>query len=287
MRAIHRPEETVGGSVSNEGRSISIPRHRAHRGFLAVQLGFACLLALAGDVSAQGDASSADSPIEVAESLTVTGSRLRDRDEEQELTTPAHVTVLLREDIERGNVDTLQDLLAGEAGVVLFDQVGDDVSKTLDLRGFGGRGTRVFLNGAPLNDPRNNGLALELVPLDQLERVEISRGSTAALAGGGSEAGVINLYTRRGGAFEGSVSAAAGDFGTRDLEGSLAHRLGSTDLAISGAIYETDGFRENADGDPRAAGPGPRLGARGRSASGPVRGRRRRRLRQSGCGDGG
>jgi iron complex outermembrane receptor protein len=198
---------------------------------------------------AQEDLPPSDTPLEIAETVTVTGARLRARDETEELTAPAHVTVLLRDDIQRGGAATLQDLLATQAGVVLFDQVGDDVSKTLDLRGFGGRGTRVFLNGAPLNDPRNNGLALELVPLEQLERIEITRGSTAALAGGGAEAGVINLYTRHGGGHEGSISVAVGELGSRDLGGSLAHRVGSTDLALSGSNFETDGFRENAGGD--------------------------------------
>ena len=245
MRPVHRPGETVGGSVSNEGHISSSPRLCIARGLLRVSPPLLALLALAGAAWAQAG-SQPDTTVEIAESVTVTGTRLRD--EEQELTVPAHVTVLHREDIERGNVETLQDLLATEAGVVLFDQVGDDVSKTLDLRGFGGRGTRVFLNGAPLNDPRNNGLALELVPLDQLERIEITRGSTAALAGGGAEAGVINLWTRRGGALEGSIKFASGDFGSRELGGSLAHQLGSTDFAISGSMRETDGFRENADG---------------------------------------
>lgn len=249
MRPVHRPGETVGGSVSIEGLDSSSPRNRARRGRLGFLYGLLSLTAIAGVAAAEQAPPASDPPVEISESLTVTDTRLRDRVEREELTVPAHVTVLRRADIERANVDTLQDLLATEAGVVLFDQVGDDVSKTLDLRGFGGRGTRVFLNGAPLNDPRNNGLALELVPLDQLERVEITRGSTAALAGGGSEAGVINLWTRRGGVLEGSVSAATGEFGSRDLGASLAHRLGSTDFAASVSTYRTDGFRENADGD--------------------------------------
>jgi hypothetical protein len=45
--------------------------------------------------------------------------------------------------------------------------VGNDVQKTLDLRGFtGGKGVAVFVDGARVNDPRNNGVALEQVPLD-------------------------------------------------------------------------------------------------------------------------
>ena len=244
MRPVRRPGRTVGGSVPNSGHH-PLPLARIPS-ILAVALG--CGVLLTAGVAAQEPRDDDERPIAVSDSLTVTETRLRDQTG-PERTAPAHVTILLREEIERGEGDTLQDLLASEAGVILFDQVGDDVSKTFDLRGFGGTGTRVFLNGAPLNDPRNNSLALELVPLEQLERIEITRGSTAALAGGGSEAGVINLWTRRGGPTAGSVSAAAGDFGTGELTGSFASRAGSTDLALAGSYYETDGFRDNSDGE--------------------------------------
>ncbi len=254
MRPIYRPAGTVGGSVPEEGR-VSIPRPGQARptvALLCALLGAGPAAAQATGVAPEGAAPDDPAPIEVSESLTVTGTRLRDRAPRAggpERTLPAHVTVLEREEIERAAARTLQDLLAVQAGVILFDEIGDDVSKTFDLRGFGGSGTRVFLNGAPLNDPRNNSLALELVPLAQLERIEITRGSTAALAGGGSEAGVINLWTRRGGSFEGSLAVATGDFGTLEAGGSVAGRSGATDLALTGSLYDTDGFRQNAAGE--------------------------------------
>ncbi|MDX1385715.1 MAG: TonB-dependent receptor, partial [Thermoanaerobaculia bacterium] len=91
--------------------------------------------------------------------------------------------------------------------------------------------------------------ALELVPPAALERVEIFRGSAAALAGGGSEAGVIQLFTRRGGPASGRLEVAAGDFGTRDAGGRFGGRLGGLDLFASGSYHETDGFRDNAAGE--------------------------------------
>jgi iron complex outermembrane receptor protein len=165
---------------------------------------------------------------------------------------PAHVTVIRREQLERSGARTLQDLLAYEAGVVVYDQVGNDIEKTFDLRGFtGGTGTRVFLDGAPINDTRNNSVALDLVPLAALERVEITRGSVAALAGGGSEAGVIHLQTRQGEGFGGSLGLAAGSYDTTSLTGDLRGRRGRFSFLLAGLAEETDGFRENAGGDRR------------------------------------
>jgi iron complex outermembrane receptor protein len=92
-------------------------------------------------------------------------------------------------------------------------------------------------------------MALELVPLQALDRVEITRGSAAAIAGGGSEAGVINLWTRHANGSGGTVAGGTGDFGTQQANASGWHDFGSADFFVSGAWEETDGFRENAGGD--------------------------------------
>lgn len=190
---------------------------------------------------------------EVSERLTVTATRLEDAPEPTDRF-PAHATVLEEDDILDAGVVTLQDLLSLESGVVLYDEVGNDVSKTLDLRGFSsGRGTRVFLDGVPLNQTRNNAVSLELVPLSTLGRVEVVRGSTGTLAGGGSQAGVLNLFTRSAGeeGLGGSVWLGAGTYSTSGYGAEIDLRRGRTDLLVVGSRDETDGFRENAGSDLR------------------------------------
>jgi iron complex outermembrane receptor protein len=183
------------------------------------------------------------------ETVVVTAKRLPDGDAPKN-EVPAHVTVITRETIEQSGARTVQDLLALEAGVLVYDQVGNDVQKTLDLRGFAtGSGTAVFVDGARVNDPRNNGVSLEMVPIDAIDRIEITRGSVAALAGGGSEAGVVHILTHRSEQTEGSIEAAYGDNDTLRAAASIGGVLGPVDFFVSGAHDETDGFRENADGD--------------------------------------
>lgn len=177
------------------------------------------------------------------EHLTVHATRLPDEEEPVD-SVPAHVTVLTREDLERSGARTLQDALALQAGVILYDQVGNDVEKTLDLRGFSeGTGTAVFLDGVRLNDPRNNQTALESIPLEAVERIEITRGSAAGLVGGGAEAGVIRVLTRTGATPGGSLSAAGGSDGALRAAGHLQGKLGEVELFASAAHDETDGFR--------------------------------------------
>jgi iron complex outermembrane receptor protein len=161
---------------------------------------------------------------------------------------PAHVTVLSRERIERSGARTLQELLASEAGIVVFDQVGNAVETTLDLRGFRGSGCAVYLDDIRLNDPRNNGIALETVPIDAVERVEIVRGSAAAIAGGGAEAGIVRIRTRRGSVPTLALQAASGSDGQGRYGAEAGGRIGGFDGFVSASHDDTDGFRQNSGG---------------------------------------
>ena len=213
--------------------------------FLVFFLTLIAALAWAPLSVAAGD--SGDHPAD--DQVVVTATRLDDQTARKD-DVPAHVTVIDRDAIAASGAANVQDLLEEVAGVNLYDQVGNDVQKTIDLRGFtGGKGIAVFLDGARVNDPRNNAVALEQVPLDAIERIEITRGSAAALAGGGSEAGVVRIVTRRGATPSGSVSAAAGSFGSRRYDGTYGHALGKFDLFVAGNYDASDGFRRNAGGD--------------------------------------
>ena len=191
----------------------------------------------------------ADNDAKVDERVLVTATRLDDKNVPVS-DVAAHVTVIDREQIEASGARNLQDLMSELTGVVLIDQVGNDVQKSLDLRGFsGGKGVAVFVDGTRINDSRNNLASLETVPLDAVERVEVTRGPSAALAGGGSEAGVIRVNTRRGTQPAASVSASGGTFNTARLDATYGGTFGHYDLFVSGAYDTTDGFRPNSGGD--------------------------------------
>jgi iron complex outermembrane receptor protein len=193
--------------------------------------------------------SASDDDVPVDEQVLVTATRLDDKGVPQG-DVAAHVTIIDRRQIETSGARNLQDLLSEHSGVVLIDQVGNDVQKSLDLRGFsGGKGVAVFIDGTRINDSRNNLASLEQVPLDAIERVEVTRGPSAALAGGGAEAGVIRVITRRGTLPNASVSASGGTFNTARLDATYGGHFGRYDLFLSGAYDTTDGFRPNSGGD--------------------------------------
>ncbi len=156
----------------------------------------------------------------------MTATRLSDR-EDPARDVPASTTVLTRAQIAASGALTVQGLLSRLAGAIFFDQVGNGIQTTFDLRGFTGGGITVLVDGARINDPRNNAVMLETIGLDSIERIEVTRGAAAATVGGGSAAGVVNLVTRSGsGPAGGGLAGGYGSYGTANgalrFSGSLA-----------------------------------------------------------------
>lgn len=112
------------------------------------------------------------------------------------------------------------------------------------------------LNGQPLNN-FYDGKALGLLPVDNLERIEIFRGPAAAEVGLGNAVGVINLVTRREGL---SATASAGFGQTYDghVSGAKAFGpvsvFGDLDVAAQGGIprpVHHDGLDSASKGRPK------------------------------------
>ena len=200
---------------------------------------------------------------------------------------PASTTVITRDQIGSSGARTVQEILSRIAGSMFFDQVGNNIQTTFDLRGFTGGGITVLLDGVRLNDPRNNSVPLETIALDGVERIEITRGAAAATVGGGSAAGIVSIMTRAGGpaGLHPYGGWAAGSFGSSHLSVGLSGGSGSSpaptespaatargtgpgeppvesrsgedgtpavartgaDWFVSAVRDRTDGFRENGD----------------------------------------
>lgn len=118
--------------------------------------------------------------------------------------TPATVTILSREDIERWGFRTLSEVLnyASLGNFTLSDKRYDLVGSR-GLFFFEDFNTRilVMLNGHPVNEPWSSfgGVGREmLVPLDLVERIEIVYGPSSLLYGGYSLYGIVNVVTGNG-----------------------------------------------------------------------------------------
>lgn len=108
------------------------------------------------------------------------------------------VTVITREELERNQGRSLSQLLTEKAGITVAGAYNTPGSvQTLFMRGASGGRTLVLLDGIPLNDPSfiNNEFDLNLVPIQDIERIEICRGAMSTLYGSDAIAGTVNIIT--------------------------------------------------------------------------------------------
>ena len=131
--------------------------------------------------------------------VVVSSTRLRDV-EQPATQVPGKVIVVTAEEIEKLGAKTVQEVLQYQTGIVLYDGVGNEFQQTVDMRGFNAQpvtATSVFVDGVRVNEPDFNTINFDLIPIEDVERIEILPG-TATVFGRNALAGVINITTKRG-----------------------------------------------------------------------------------------
>jgi len=134
------------------------------------------------------------------EEIVVTGSRLR----RAELSTPAPVTVVTRQQMARSGRasvgDILQMLPAQSNAYNTQVNNGGDGSTRVDLRGLGSERTLVLLNGRRFVGGglgADASVDLNAIPLPAIERVEVLKDGASAVYGSDAVGGVVNIVTKK------------------------------------------------------------------------------------------
>lgn len=162
------------------------------------------------------------------------------------------VTVVTPEQIERSHGKSLAQILTEQTGIIVNganSNPGKD--KSVYLRGASNDYTLILLDGIPVNDPSGSGGAfdLRLFPVDQIDHIEILKGSQSTLYGSDAIAGVINIISRKpgkkpvgfqGGATYGSFNSFTGNAGVNG-------HTSLVDYNVNYTYDHTDGISEALD----------------------------------------
>jgi vitamin B12 transporter len=137
----------------------------------------------------------------------------------------ADVTVIGPEDIARAGAQSLAELLRRVPGVEIIMNGGPASTSGVFLRGANSNQTLVLIDGLRVGSSTSGTAALEAIPLDQIDHIEILRGPASNLYGADAIGGVIQVFTRRGG--DALAAHASAGYGT--------HRNGAVSGGVSGA----------------------------------------------------
>ncbi|MEO0400685.1 MAG: TonB-dependent receptor [Pseudomonadota bacterium] len=149
--------------------------------------------------------------------------------------------------IEQTQSRFVLDVLSLTPGLSISQFGARGTDSSVRLRGQGGEATLVLIDGVEVSDPSRSQTAFDFSQLttDNIERVEILRGSQSVLYGGDAVGGVISIESKTGGGpLTGSVLAEYGSFQTYLGSGNIRGGLVDDRLRYSLNVQylDTDGF---------------------------------------------
>ncbi|MET0298837.1 MAG: TonB-dependent receptor [Flavitalea sp.] len=160
--------------------------------------------------------------------------------------TPTRIEVISGEELaEKGNMKPgdIRMLLSETTGIQTQQTSATSYNAGIRIQGLDGRYTQILKDGIPLYAGFAGGLSiLQIAPLD-LRQVEVVKGSSSTLYGGGAIAGLVNLVSKTPGAkrelsFIANATGAAG----LDLSGFYSERYGKAGLTVYAARNSTRAY---------------------------------------------
>src|SRR5213080_313508 len=154
-------------------------------------------------------------------------------------------------DLDARGVRTLADALEQLPGVTTSDELGATGQLDVSLRGFNvspviglPQGVTVYMDGVRANEPGAHEVNFDLLPLEDVERVEVVYGPSVLL-GRNALGAAVNLVTRRGADPPSrELETSAGSFGRYELKAHAGARHGVWDYYLGARYEREDGWRQ-------------------------------------------
>ena len=172
------------------------------------------LFAILSSAASENDTSETDPAVEL-EPVVVTATRTPQRLKD----TPVITNLITRAEIEATGAENIGEVLEHTAGIIIHrDGHGDGVQ----LQGLDSEYVLILVDGEPQVGRIAGKLDMARLAVENVERIEIVKGATAALFGNAALGGVINIITRKATSpFSVQVSQTFEQNSTLDSRGTL------------------------------------------------------------------
>lgn len=155
---------------------------------------------------------------------------------------PASVTVIDGATLRSQGITHVADALKLVPGVAVVQSGSYGAQTSLFVRGGQSNYTKVLVDGVPVNDP-GGALDLGTLTVDDIERIEVVRGPSSVVYGSDAVTGVVQIFTRRGGATpHASFGVRGGTYGSYDVDGTADGGAGSARASIGVAHHAGNGI---------------------------------------------
>ncbi len=113
----------------------------------------------------------------------------------------ASVDVITFDEIQMMGASTLKNIIEKTPGLTMqygrFPHPSSKSKSAISIRGMGGNGTLMLIDGKRLGGETENPYEMDRIPADMIERIEIVKGPMSTLYGSDALGGVINIITKK------------------------------------------------------------------------------------------
>jgi vitamin B12 transporter len=166
------------------------------------------------------------------------------RQVEQRDASSAANTVFTRADIERLQPSSVTDLLSRVPGVQVAPSGGRGSLPGIFIRGTKAAQSLVLVDGQRIANATSADSNLQYLDVEQIERVEVLRGSRSVIYGADAIGGVIQIFTRRGAeqGLQARLHTGFGNRGTQQQSLGLSGGDQQTHFNLSTSLDQTAGI---------------------------------------------
>lgn len=160
--------------------------------------------------------------------------------------TIAQTKVINADELKRYQGQTVLDVLKRQPGFSYYSNGGQGTKSNFYMRGYDGKQILVLIDGIRYSSVSDGVAALQLLPADHIDRIEVLYGASgSSIYGADAMGGVIQIFTKGNNIDKSQVAVTAG-VGSHDqyLYGASAQLKNDsgTTLSLSASHNETDGF---------------------------------------------
>lgn len=181
---------------------------------------------------------SAETPVYTLKGITVTANRQAERLQD----VPANVQVVTEKDIQKRNVQNTAQAVAMVTGV----SASQSVEGTVNLRGYDSRNILVLVDGQPMNTAWNGDVDWNMIPVENIRKIEVVSGGQSALYGGRAVGGVINIMTKtqKQDGLHGSATVSYGSNATVNQNYNVGFKKDKFDFGAFYGSMNTHGWKD-------------------------------------------
>ena len=158
------------------------------------------------------------------------------------------VLTISREEIQKSTATNVSDLLQQIAGIDIRRRGADGMQADLYIRGGSFDQTLLLIDGIKVEDPQTGHHTMNMtLPLEVIERIEITKGSAGRIYGQNAFTGAINIITKQNIENNLSVELTGGSFDQKRGSLTAQRKLENSDILFNYSRKESEGYRYNTD----------------------------------------